>query len=280
MKDRTLDVPDEVMSDASNDTQDIETSQTSSHAGESDLSGQLREVTTQLRTLNEQYDTLQRQVQSQGDRLLAKLEKKIRKNTEALKTAAELEGWDESTLKEKLQTANTRLFATLGTDELEEMNHTRDETLESPRMDAPDTHDAHATMLRNYLNSLGLNEKDLGNDGIVPYIGQPDGSPAQREFVKRVGKAIERKEELAKQLAQKRRREEFADEVAEEAEEYGNIGGTGERTGGQGASMNNAQRLINEEYKKYRGTGRGAEWLERRRELERKYSVSWKPPTG
>lgn len=219
------------------------------------------------------------------EQVYGRLAKKMESQEEALRAVAGEEGWDESTLNTKIAAARTKVLISMNSKDLTALD--ADETPTPPPPQFPATQVAnlqyqnapqsapqgqaqnqplldaqsmtqHYNDLRAHLNSLGLSEKDVfGEQGLIPYLGKPNGSKEAIDFAKKIGKALEAKEELAAKIGTHLQREANAQELAEEVEQYGNLGGTD--TGGGGNPANNLKHQEKKILEKYRGTGRIAE---------------------
>jgi predicted ribosome quality control (RQC) complex YloA/Tae2 family protein len=280
---RSEGVPDQANSDASQDMQGFEGSQTQQPAGGNNYDAVLAQIQAQLSELRKENLDLKRQVQSQGDKLSARLEKKMRKNAEAVETLARIEGWDEATQRAKLQAANQEAFASLGLDELKQMTTEPEEpravtdftpTPAPPAQSPYDAISAYAQQVNGYIQGLGLTPADFGPNGITEFVVTGPTPQSIQALTKRAAKILEEKENLAKQAALHQQRKMFAEEVGNELEQSGGLGGTiGNAPVGATASRANAERMIQEELKQFRGTGQIVEALELERQLRAKYGL-------
>ncbi len=219
---------------------------------------------------------LERQLQSTGDTLFARVMGKVNKNAQAIRMAGELKGADEATIQADIKSANEKILFGLSAQELEQLNQTPAPQLNQPQNppQGPTDNAAHAMLLRNTLMQMGLTEADLGEGGIAPYIGKPDGSPEAARWQQLTGNAIRRKQALASQVSQNMAREMDAQQMYQAAMQTGGLGATtGGFAQGGSAEIQNAMRLYQQELEKYRGTGKIAEVAALKREFQARYGV-------
>ncbi len=267
---------------AAQDTQGFQNSSTPPEGTTADpVLTSLNQLKSEMAAVRQENAQLKSQIQSVDDRTFNRVMKQMRGDQAALRRTAELEGWDEATLSNKIQAANQKALGSLSLAELQDTNTQTQPAPEAPT--APNGFDnlqndmAHAMALKQYVNSLGLSDTDLGPQGVMPYAGKAPGSVEHKEFTKLVARKLEEKEELARQMAQRYQRQQIADEVAAEMADSGGLGGmTGGRTQGAGAAQSNFERILEQEKAKFRGTGRMVEWMQRERQLYEQYGL--KPP--
>ena len=267
------------------DTQRLEKSQTLQETPAVDPTiDRLGRLEQQISAITAENAQLKRQMQSQGDKLAAQLEKRFNANARALKKAAEIEGWDDETYQEKLMHANQKELGKLGTKELKTLQPAEEETDEQPVFKptseptnpAPTMQDyqaqvfAYQQQITNYVESLGLQKGDFTQKEWNELVLLGPTQEGVRAVTRAANKKLDEKESLAQQAAQHIQREGFAQEVAAELEQTGGLGGAN-YSAGQNAGTNQIQRLLDQEIKKYRGTGRLADVLMAQRELEQRY---------
>ena len=220
------------------------------------------------------------------EQITNRIAKRMEEKESTLREVGEQEGWDEATLNAKIQTARIGVLTSLKSDELKVLD--TDETPTEPTPKFPtqqqvpgiqgqpnpllqaDSLTQHALGLKQFLASIGVSEADLGPQGIIPYVGKPEGSEEQFEFMEKALAVRKKNQELVKQIAQRQQREEFAEEVAAEVEQHGGLGGNG-ASGGGGSPANNLKHLEKQLLDKYRGTNQIAEYNEELKALRAKH---------
>ena len=268
------------------DTQGFENSQTSQATPAIDPTiDRLGRLEQQISAITAENAQLKRQMQSQGDKLAAQLEKRFNANARALKKAAEIEGWDDETYQEKLMHANQKELGKLGTRELKTLQQPAEEEADEqpvfkptpePTNPAPTMQDyqaqvfAYQQQITNYVESLGLQKGDFTQTEWNNLVLLGPTQEGVRAITRAASKKLDEKESLAQQAAQHIQREGFAQEVKAELEQTGGLGGAN-YSAGQNAGTNQIQRLLDQEIKKYQGTGRLADVLMAQRELEQRY---------
>ena len=274
MNDFPNSVPDDGNLDASQDTQGFQGGQTQQDGeAEVDVIAELRQTRQEIAQLREHNTRLERQIQSQGDKVFARLSKRMQEDEAAIRRTAEIDGADEKSTLEKIRKARERVLLSMPLNELEDLN-SQQRPPQAQAGESVSTLQAHAAQLVQYLNSLGLSESDLGQTGVAPFAGKAPGSPEHKQFARLVAKALDAREQAAQQYALHMQRQGVADEMADELAQTGGLGGTtGNRLQGAGAARANALRLIQQEKAKYKGTGRGGDWLSRKEQLLEQYGL-------
>ena len=236
----------------------------------------------QISAITAENAQLKRQMQSQGDKLAAQLEKRFNANARALKKAAEIEGWDDDTYQEKLMHANQKELGKLGTKELKTLNVPEEEADETPvfkpvaEQPANDMQTlqaqvyAYQQQIDNFVQSLGLQRTDFTQKEWNELVTLGPTQEGIRAVTRAANKKLDEKEALAKQVSQNLQRQSFAEEVSAELEQTGGLGGANYNAGANGGA-NQVQRLLEQEIKKYQGTGRLADVLMAQRELQQRY---------
>lgn len=273
-------VPAQRMDEGDANADTIHNAQTPAEGGQpADVIAQINDLKAQLGQLSERNKWLEGRIQSQDDRLAAKLHKGMKDNEESYRRVARQEGWDDATLDAKIRDANKELLTSLSVKDLEEIvggtaqaqPNAAPAQAVSPQYDAQTAYGQHAQALQQFLAQRGLSPADLGPQGITPYVMAPTGSEAEYAFYDAVNKAARQKRALAAQAALHVQRQGLADEMAEELEAYGGIGATSVQTGNGASGASARAKLEEKAIQEFRNTGRVADALAAKRKIQQRF---------
>lgn len=251
-----------------------------------------RLMATEQRALNaeRQAQVATRRADKIRDQVFGRINADLKKTEEVLRAQAPKLGLDEATINERMKEARVEALSSLTSDELNAA--LMDDTPTGPTAPpfpsaqslAPQQYvtasgqaypmlpeaviEAHRQTLLTTLHGYGLTENDLPR-GLTPHLGRPESPESQEAFLRDLVSAMDTKKARAAQLGQRMEREGFANEVSQEMEQYANLGGTDVGTGV--SPTNGANRLLEQTREKMRNSGRGLEYLARRRQIQERY---------